>query len=158
MPSFPFLLITLVASLALSGCVLSEKKKTAPAAPRTTSQETPVNMSETVKTPSGLRYVDMVIGGGPSPATGKIVTVHYTGRLADGTKFDSSVDRGQPFSFVIGTGQVIKGWDEGVATMKVGGKRRLIIPPALGYGARGFANVIPPNSELHFDVELLDVK
>lgn len=113
---------------------------------------------KTTKTPSGLEYIDIVEGTGASPKTGQQVTVHYTGKLKDGTKFDSSVDRGQPFSFVIGVGQVIKGWDEGVATMKVGGKRTLIIPSKLGYGERGAGNVIPPNAELHFDVELLGVK
>ena len=110
-----------------------------------------------VATPSGLRYVDTVPGTGESPMTGQRVTVHYTGMLEDGTKFDSSLDRGQPFQFNIGTGQVIKGWDEGLMTMKVGGKRRLIIPPDLGYGARGAGGVIPPNAILIFDVELLGV-
>ena len=109
-------------------------------------------------TASGLKYIDNKVGTGPSPKTGQQVTVHYTGRLKDGTKFDSSVDRGQPFTFVIGVGQVIKGWDEGVSTMKVGGKRTLIIPPQLGYGERGAGNVIPPNAELTFDVELLGIK
>ena len=109
-------------------------------------------------TPSGLKYEDLKVGTGASPKTGQRVTVHYTGTLKDGKKFDSSVDRGEPFTFVIGVGQVIKGWDEGVSTMKVGGKRKLIIPSDLGYGARGAGNVIPPNAELHFDVELLDVK
>lgn len=111
-----------------------------------------------VKTASGLEYIDTKEGTGAIPKTGQNVSVHYTGTLKDGTKFDSSVDRGQPFSFTIGVGQVIKGWDEGVATMKVGGKRRLIIPSNLGYGERGAGNVIPPNSELHFDVELLGIK
>lgn len=113
---------------------------------------------EEVTTKSGLRYIDMVVGAGTSPQTGDEVTVHYTGYLTDGKKFDSSVDRNKPFSFTIGYGQVIKGWDEGVATMKVGGKRKLIIPPALGYGSRGAGDVIPPNAELAFDVELLGVK
>jgi FKBP-type peptidyl-prolyl cis-trans isomerase len=111
-----------------------------------------------LKTPSGLEYEDSVVGEGPSPQPGQTVTVHYTGRLTDGTKFDSSVDRGQPFSFKIGVGQVIKGWDEGVMSMKTGGKRTLTIPPDLGYGARGAGGVIPPNATLVFDVELLGVK
>ena len=146
---------TLAASLGLVGCVLSAQKPTTAAAP---VAEAPVNMANAITTKTGLSYVDQKVGTGASPQKGQIVTVHYTGKLADGTKFDSSVDRGQPFSFIIGTGQVIKGWDEGVATMKVGGKRHLIIPPTLGYGERGFSNVIPPNAVLHFDVELLDVR
>lgn len=112
-----------------------------------------------ITTESGLKYEDIVAGAGESPESGQMVTVHYTGTLENGTKFDSSVDRGQPFTFKIGVGQVIKGWDEGVMTMKVGGKRKLIIPPQLGYGARGAgAGVIPPNATLIFDVELLGVK
>jgi peptidylprolyl isomerase len=111
-----------------------------------------------VTNPSGLKYVDAKVGTGPSPQPGQSVTVHYTGWLKDGTKFDSSVDRGTPFTFVIGQGRVIKGWDEGVATMKVGGKRKLIIPPDLAYGDRGAAGVIPPGAELTFDVELLSVQ
>src|SRR5437762_5734326 len=109
-------------------------------------------MADETTTPSGLKYKDEVIGTGDSPKQGKKVKVHYTGRLTDGKKFDSSVDRGQPFEFVIGVGQVIKGWDEGVAGMKVGGKRQLIIPSELGYGARGAGSAIPPNAELIFDV------
>ena len=110
-------------------------------------------------TASGLKYVETKVGDGPSPEAGKKVTVHYTGRLEDGTKFDSSVDRGQPFTFVIGVSQVIKGWDEGVMTMKVGGKRKLIIPPDLGYGEIGTPDgTIPPNATLIFDVELLEVE
>jgi peptidylprolyl isomerase len=115
-------------------------------------------MNEAVTTPSGLKYVDIVIGSGPPPQPGQMVTVHYTGTLEDGTKFDSSKDRGQPFVFQIGVGRVIKGWDEGVMTMRVGGTRKLIIPAQLGYGARGAGGVIPPNATLLFDVELLDVK
>jgi peptidylprolyl isomerase len=112
----------------------------------------------TVTTPSGLAYVDETIGAGPMPAKGQQVTVHYVGTLTNGTKFDSSRDRNQPFTFTIGEGQVIKGWDEGVATMRVGGRRKLIIPPQLGYGATGAGGVIPPNATLLFDVELLGVK
>jgi peptidylprolyl isomerase len=111
-----------------------------------------------VTTASGLKYIDVVVGKGASPVAGKQVTVHYTGTLDNGKKFDSSVDRKEPFTFVIGVGQVIPGWDEGVMSMKVGGKRKLIIPAKLGYGARGAGGVIPPNATLHFDVELLDVQ
>lgn len=108
-------------------------------------------------TNSELRITDRVVGTGPSPSVGKKVKVHYTGTLENGVKFDSSVDRGQPFQFTIGVGQVIKGWDEGVMTMKVGGKRQLIVPPALGYGSRA-TGPIPPNSTLYFEVELLGVE
>ena len=114
-------------------------------------------MADEQTTPSGLKYTDSVVGDGASPEKGKKVTVHYTGKLTNGKKFDSSVDRGDPFSFTIGVGQVIKGWDEGVMSMKVGGKRTLNIPPDLGYGAQGAGGVIPPNAELIFDVELLGV-
>jgi peptidylprolyl isomerase len=109
------------------------------------------------ETPSGLKYIDEVVGTGASPSKGKRVTVHYTGTLTSGQKFDSSRDRGKPFSFTIGVGQVIQGWDEGVMSMKVGGKRKLMIPSKLGYGARGAGGVIPPNADLNFDVELLGV-
>lgn len=107
---------------------------------------------------SGLKYIDLKAGSGPSPKKGQNVLVHYTGWLENGTKFDSSVDRNEPFPFRIGEGQVIQGWDEGVLSMKVGGKRRLIIPPKLGYGARGAGGVIPPNATLIFEVELLDLR
>jgi len=110
------------------------------------------------KTPSGLQYWDLKKGTGAVAKAGDSVKVHYTGWLTDGKKFDSSVDRNEPFEFPIGQHRVIAGWDEGVASMKVGGKRTLIIPPELGYGARGAGGVIPPNATLMFDVELLAVK
>jgi peptidylprolyl isomerase len=118
--------------------------------------------AEFTTTPSGLKYQDEVVGTGPAPQAGQKVSVHYTGWLDEGgkpgKKFDSSRDRGQPFTFTLGAGQVIAGWDTGVATMKVGGKRRLVIPPDQGYGARGAGGVIPPNATLIFDVELLGAK
>ncbi len=117
---------------------------------------------KTMTTASGLQIIDSVVGTGASPKPGQTCVMHYTGWLYEngqkGKKFDSSVDRNEPFEFPIGTGRVIAGWDEGVASMKVGGKRTLIIPPQLGYGARGAGGVIPPNATLMFDVELLAVK
>lgn len=110
---------------------------------------------QTVTTASGLKYVDLQVGTGAEAKAGQQVQVHYTGWLTNGTKFDSSVDRGEPFAFPLGAGRVIRGWDEGVAGMKVGGKRRLVIPPQLGYGSRGAGGVIPPDAELVFEVELL---
>ena len=104
-----------------------------------------------------LGIEDLVVGTGAEATTGQKVRVHYTGWLTDGKKFDSSVDRGQPFNFQLGRGQVIKGWDQGVAGMKVGGKRKLTVPPELGYGARGFPGAIPPNSTLVFEVELVGI-
>lgn len=118
----------------------------------------PVVSGQPTFSESGLQFVDIEVGTGDPCQPGQTVEVHYTGWLADGTKFDSSLDRGQPFIFVVGGGQVIAGWDEGVAGMKVGGKRRLILPPELAYGEAGRPPVIPPNAQLTFDVELLDIK
>jgi peptidylprolyl isomerase len=117
-----------------------------------------IEESDTVTLASGLKYYDLEAGEGATPQAGQTVSVHYTGWLEDGTKFDSSLDRGQPFSFVLGTGQVIRGWDEGLATMQVGGKRQLVIPPELAYGEAGAGGVIPPNATLIFEVELLDAQ
>ena len=111
-----------------------------------------------VVTESRLKYVDLVVGEGAMPQTAQTVSVHYRGILENGKQFDSSYDRNRPFEFRLGVGQVIKGWDEGVMSMKVGGRRKLIIPPELGYGSRGAGGVIPPNATLIFDVELLGVK
>jgi peptidylprolyl isomerase len=111
-----------------------------------------------ITTDSGLQYVEVLEGTGALPTAGQTVVVHYTGTLEDGTKFDSSRDRGQPFKFPLGAGRVIKGWDEGIATMKIGGQRTLIIPSELGYGSRGAGGVIPPNATLIFEVELLGVE
>jgi peptidylprolyl isomerase len=128
------------------------------AQPKMTIAQNMTNTDENVvTTESGLQYVEIEAGDGASPQAGQQVVVHYTGTLEDGTKFDSSRDRNRPFTFKIGVGQVIKGWDEGVASMKVGGRRKLIIPPDLGYGSRGAGNVIPPNATLIFDVELLRI-
>jgi peptidylprolyl isomerase len=144
------------ASLALPA---RADEKPAPATPAATAAK---KESQMKTTPSGLQYEDTKEGAGASPKTGQTCVMHYTGWLwensAKGKKFDSSVDRGQPFEFQIGRGMVIKGWDEGVATMKIGGKRTLLIPASLGYGARGAGGAIPPNATLLFEVELLGVK
>jgi peptidylprolyl isomerase len=119
---------------------------------------TKVDPADYTTTASGLKYYDIVVGTGATPATGQTVSVNYTGWLEDGTQFDSSYDRGEPFSFALGQGQVIPGWDEGVATMKVGGKRQLVVPAELAYGPNGAGGVIPANATLIFDIELLDVQ
>jgi peptidylprolyl isomerase len=108
--------------------------------------------------PTGLKYVDLEVGEGPEAASGNVVEVHYTGRLENGTKFDSSLDRQEPYTFRLGAGEVIEGWDQGIAGMKVGGKRKLIIPPDLGYGNEGAGEAIPPGATLIFEVELLGIE
>ena len=158
----PWGLLALVAGLGLVATVAVACGDDGEETPATSGTQaavgSPAASEEATVTASGLQIIDLKVGSGASPQTGQTVVVHYTGWLADGTKFDSSVDRGQPFQFVIGTGQVIKGWDEGVATMKVGGKRRLIIPPELGYGAGGYPPIIPANAQLVFEVELLEIR
>jgi peptidylprolyl isomerase len=144
-------LLLLLAAIAIPACA---QKETGAVAEKKGEQAAAAN---TVKTSTGLAYVELAPGSGPSPVAGKQVKVHYTGWLENGTKFDSSVDRGEPFIFIIGAGQVIPGWDEGIMSMKVGGKRKLIIPSQLGYGSAGAGGVIPPNATLIFEVELLDV-
>ncbi len=164
----------LLCALVISGAASAVAQKPAgakPASPKAGAKASPGTASapeaakketKMVKTESGLGYEDLVVGTGASPETGQTCVMHYTGWLfengAKGAKFDSSVDRNRPFEFPIGRGRVIKGWDEGVATMKVGGKRTLLIPPQLGYGDRGAGNVIPPGATLLFEVELLGVK
>ena len=137
----------------------SASEKPSEAKPSTSEKPSSGEKSgKTVTTSSGLKYIDLKKGTGAEAKKGQGVVVHYTGWLKDGTKFDSSKDRGQPFDFTLGAGNVIPGWDEGVAGMKVGGKRKLIIPPALGYGSTGAPPVIPPDATLTFEVELLKVQ
>jgi FKBP-type peptidyl-prolyl cis-trans isomerase len=128
-----------------------------PSQPRDYRDATPATSKDNAGKSAGLTVIDEVVGEGPSAKSGDRVTVHYTGWLLDGTKFDSSKDKNQPFSFSLGAGEVIPGWDQGVAGMKVGGKRKLTIPPDLGYGDHGAGGVIPPNATLKFEVELLKI-
>ena len=145
-------LLALIALLFLSAPLQGEST---PAAPQGPPPLPSVVQWHTL--PSGLQYADTAIGKGASPADGQIVVVHFTGWLDDGAKFDSTRERGKPFGFPLGSGQVIRGWDEGVRGMRVGGKRRLIVPPALGYGEKGIPPIVPPNARLVFDVELVRV-
>jgi peptidylprolyl isomerase len=144
---------------ALLALPVRADEKTAPTVPAAAAKKKESKMNTT---PSGLQYEDTKEGTGASPKTGQTCVMHYTGWLwekgAKGAKFDSSLDKGQPFEFPLGQGRVIKGWDEGVATMKIGGKRTLLIPPGLAYGARAMGGVIPPNSTLLFEVELVGIK
>jgi FKBP-type peptidyl-prolyl cis-trans isomerase FkpA len=168
------LALVALAWFALAGCqeksATSGDKKTPPAATAQATATTPAKdttgasmpgtpagAAAEVTTPSGLKYQDLVLGDGAVAEPGKRVSVHYSGWLTDKTPFDSSVERGKPFDFVLGQGQVIRGWDEGIKGMRVHGKRRLTIPPDLGYGPQGAGGVIPPNATLIFEVELLDV-
>jgi len=165
--------VVAVAAASLAGCGGSNSGKSAgDTAPASTTAKpdgqaassTPdapqaAAPSAPITTPSGLQYVDLVVGTGLSPARGETVDVHYTGWLTNGSKFDSSKDRGQPFQFILGMGQVIKGWDEGVASMRVGGTRKLTVPPDLAYGERVMGGgLIPANSTLVFEVELLGIR
>jgi FKBP-type peptidyl-prolyl cis-trans isomerase len=142
-------------AFVLSACGGDDAKSGAAGA---AGAEFAVDEAALTKTPSGLGYQDLVVGTGEEAKQGQLAVVHYTGWLTDGTKFDSSRDRGAPFSFPLGGGQVIAGWDQGVAGMKVGGRRKLVIPPDLGYGPNGMPPVIPASATLVFDVELLELK
>ncbi|PSO49119.1 MAG: peptidylprolyl isomerase [Cyanobacteria bacterium SW_9_44_58] len=158
-------LVACVLVLIAAQVVDQGKQNSAIASPSSSPSQTLVALSledvaakEDVKRmESGLRYVDIEQGNGKTPQQGDTVVVHYTGSLSDGTKFDSSRDRDRPFSFTLGEGQVIEGWEKGISTMQVGGRRQLIIPPELGYGQKGAGGVIPPNATLIFDVELLRI-
>lgn len=145
--AFGFFLTMVLVSQSINALAASNKNTIRPTA-----------KEGVIKLPSGLKYTDLQIGTGDSPQVGQTIAVHYTGTLENGQKFDSSHDRQEPIHFVFGVGQVIKGWDEGLKTMKVGGRRTLIIPPELGYGAHGAGDVIPPNATLIFDVELVNIQ
>jgi FKBP-type peptidyl-prolyl cis-trans isomerase len=151
------ILVLAVILLGIAGVVAAQTASSKKAAPKAAASGPTKVTGEPTKTASGLEYWDIKVGTGAVAVTGHHVDVHYTGWLTDGKKFDSSVG-GKPFDFMLGAGQVIKGWDEGVAGMKVGGRRQLRIPPELAYGARGYPGAIPPNATLVFDVELVDAK
>ncbi len=154
--------LTVLTALILTGC--GKKEQTSgdvqvPQQPaRSVTGMPDIDRFDLVVTESGLQYFDLAQGTGSTPDKGQTAVVHYTGWLTDGNKFDSSIDRGQPFSFPVGERRVIRGWDEGVSQMKVGGKRILVIPPELGYGDRGAGSVIPPGATLVFEVELLEIR
>lgn len=153
-----FIVVLAVAMLTMAILAVAQKTPAHKAAPKPAATGPTKVTGEPTKTASGLEYWDIKVGTGAVAETGKNVQVDYTGWLTTGKKFDSSVGTGHPFDFMLGGGQVIKGWDEGVVGMKVGGKRQLRIPPDLAYGAAGYSGVIPPNSTLIFDVRLVEVK
>lgn len=156
----PFLYIAVVGLVTWGLIYFVNKKDILPVAENSNVGENVTSESEKMgeTTNTNLKIEDLVLGTGAEATSGKTVSVHYTGTLTDGTKFDSSKDRGEPFEFVLGAGSVIQGWDLGVVGMKIGGKRKLTIPPELGYGQEGAGGVIPPNATLIFEVELLGVK
>lgn len=149
--------LVIVVALIIAGIIYLINSSSKSSSTTSTASTSVAEFDNATTTASGLKYIDEVEGTGASPTKGQTITVHYTGTLTNGTKFDSSRDKGQPIDFLIGVGKVIKGWDEGLMSMKVGGRRKLLIPPNLAYGAAGRPS-IPPNSTLIFDVELLDAK
>lgn len=152
------ILLTFLLTIMLACGESDSSDSTSDSTTPNTTTEVNMDSNSTVTTDTGLQYTDLIVGTGAAASAGDTAVVHYTGWLLDGTKFDSSLDRGDPLQFAIGRGQVIAGWDEGVGTMNVGGKRELIIPPNLAYGDQGAGGVIPPGATLKFEVELLELK